>query len=335
MQFRYQELRLLYEKSLEDSNTLRSQLNSEKVLHDHFQTLFESLREELSYKDKLYEDLRNKERIVEEELIRERLINEELNSKLRLSEDRSKHQEITMAKLRSDMENGQLEISRVLHENERLLAVIKTGEEMIESLRLHIHTIEFSTNCEKNENSKEIASLKLNNDALMMELQQIRKSIAHFSKSLKILDTLNSDGDIDCESPISEICGVVKSMRRLLNDLEGCELNVVVSYLCRYIYFSVDPLDLVSKKTNKTETTVFTDKLDRSFADLEEKMKSVWADVVAIDNVLIALRDSLKQANVIPDVELATISTYTDFSSKVPESCLIIMTESYFKFSAP
>lgn len=292
---RFNELKLLYEKAQEDIVTLKSHVHSDKTLHDHFQGVVDSLRQEITGKDALFEDLRlqtsQRENSLHEEVAKLRLLTEELHSKLRISEDQFRRQELLSMKITTELENSRQDNHRLKRELERLVTGNQINENEIQTLKAQVHILEVGHSTEKDELSAEVSILKTNNEALRTELQQIRKSIADLSKTLKAIDIIyDKDEDSgDC----SEISELVKAMRRALSELEGSDLHVVVSYLCQYIHFTVDHKHALDMRHGKSDKRAIDERIVRAFKEVEGRVSATWQDVVALDNIMSALEGIL------------------------------------------
>lgn len=317
---RFHELKLAYEKSQEEIDALKSHLSSENAMHEHFQGLFESLRQEISGKDRLYEELRlqtsQKESTLRDEANRLRLLNEEVDSKLRLSEDRIRRQELLSIKINSELESSKQDNLKMGREIEKLISILQVNENELKILKNQINIMENTQEREKSELSEEVSILKSNNDALRAELQQIRKAIADLSKSLKAVDNIySSKGEVNLSG--TEIPELVKSMRRALSELEGSDLHVVVSYLCQYIHFTIDHNHALSIRNVDHGKDYSNDRIARAFKEVEERVIVMWQEVVALDNIMTSLEDVLQKANLTVgwDHNVSASNSFADLTS--------------------
>jgi predicted nucleic acid-binding Zn-ribbon protein len=305
------------DKYRDEVKRLKSKSNTDNQLNDHFQTLFENLRDEINTKDSIISDLKQRIDVKEDEFHQEIVAFKDRTDKLRVELDTLKEN-----LLRSERMNANLseELNRRTKENDGLQKLVQETEQVM-------NTFKATTQHEMTQLRSDVKSVLSENEVLHETETANHELCQAVTKQLTIFTSLFRDHPEKFE--LRHLQEIFTELKRLKQSVTGPEpkedqwaplltsLYKLIQLVCEKRNTSLDRIKSLEGKVSSVDTVA------TAFHVVEEKFSSVWEDAIVADSIIQGLLEEITQADLpwkIPHSEQVDDASREDTILSLPKT---------------
>jgi hypothetical protein len=278
------------EKYRDEVKRLKSKSSTDHKLNDHFQTLFENLRDEINAKDAIISDLKRRIDVKEHDSHQEIFACKDRMDKLRVELDSLKEKLIRSERMNANLSE---ELSRRTKENESLQKLTQETDQVMD-------TFKSATQHEMMQLRSDVKSVLSENDVLHEAETANCELCLAVTKQLKIFTSLFRDHPEKFE--LRHLQEIFVELKRLKQSVTGTEPNEdqwaplftslykLIQLVCEKRNNALDRIKALEEKVSSVDTVT------TAFHVVEEKFSSVWEDAIVADSIVQGLLEEITQS---------------------------------------
>lgn len=301
-----------------ENQRFKVQIAHDKELFDQMQSLYETLRSELSVRELSAEDYKTKAKTEEirlqEELVKANFSNEQILLKSLHLEEVVSNQEKVLEANRKTIQALQFELSESQHKFERLQRLNLETENNQLILKKKAESLENVHFSEAVMLKEELNIVRQSNERLSNDLTALRVFLSGISSNMKVLCNLLCSDDESFLRAKDQILGEVHSIvGSFKDDLQNIdEVSQLNQSLRTFILRSLQQKVSASQTVNQTKADLSRfESISLAFKEVEEKFTKLWQDTSAADTIVSRLLDLLESSEIFTSLKDKSLNLKT------------------------
>lgn len=270
---------------------MKAKSTTDTQLNDHFQALFDNLRQEINAKDSIIADLKQRIDYKDSDFQEEVSSFKDRFEKLRIELDTLKENLVRSERMNANLSE---ELARRTKENDGLQKLMQETESMM-------NTFKATTQHEMTQLRSDVQSVLVENETLHQTDNATRALCTAINQQVQSFISLFRDHSEKFElRHLQDIFVELKRLKHSVTDPEPAEdmwaplltsFYKLIQLVCEKRNHS---LERVKSLENKVTSV---DHVATAFHAVEEKFSSVWEDAVVADSIVQGLLEEISQSN--------------------------------------